>query len=65
MDALLKKYVERIEEYNAGNYMMFMCSNSGDYVSLILTAYNEAMLLKAFEEDVFGDKGVTYTLVEK
>ena len=54
-----------IEEYDSGNWMLFMASDNGDFVSLIISAYNEKMLMLAFWEDVFGGGGVTYTLVER
>lgn len=55
--------IDKIEEYDAGYWMMFMASSS--FVSLIISTYSESMLLAAFHEDIFGDKGVTYTMVEK
>lgn len=57
--------MKTIEEYNGCHYFLFMAHDKGDFVNLIITAYNETMILKAFEEDVFGGDGVTYTLVEK
>ncbi len=56
-----------IEEYDSGNWLMFLCFDlsESDFVSLIISAYSEQMLMSAFHEDVFGGNNMTYTMVEK